>query len=158
MYFDPANKSRLKPGSSDDGRNPPMYRIFLDANVLFTAAHNTDGKAAFLFEVRTPGTWTLLASAHAIEEARRNISAKYPQREARLKTLVGRLTHVTQPGPSPVSICLPEKDQPIFLAARAAKATHLLTGDLKHFGPAMNKPHFSDGIVIQTVAEFLASL
>lgn len=54
-------------------------------------------------------------------------------------------------------VCL-KKDQPIFLAGRAAKATHLLTGDLKHFGPAMNKPHLSDGIVIQTVAEFLSSL
>jgi hypothetical protein len=134
-----------------------MYRLFLDANVLFMAAHNPEGKAAFLFDAPAPGDWTLIASAHAIEEARRNISSKYPQCEARLKTLLGRLTHVGQPGPSPISIRLPEKDQPIFLAARAARATHLLTGDLKHFGPAMDKPHLSDGIVIQTVAEFLAS-
>ncbi len=26
------------------------------------------------------------------------------------------------------------KDEPIFLAALLAQATHLLTGDLKHFG------------------------
>jgi hypothetical protein len=134
-----------------------MYRLFLDANVLFTAAHNPEGKAAFLFDGPGHGAWVLIASAHAIEEARRNITAKYPHCEARLNSLLRRLTLVAQPGPSPISIRLPEKDQPIFLAARAARATHLLTGDLKHFGPAMNKPYLSDGIVIQTVAEFLSS-
>lgn len=134
-----------------------MYRLFLDANVLFTAAHNPEGKAAFLFNAPRRA-WDLIASAHAIEEARRNITVKYPHCEARLDTLLLRLTLAAQPRPSPISIRLPEKDQPIFLAGRAAKATHLLTGDLKHFGPAMNKPHLSDGIVIQTVAEFLSSL
>jgi hypothetical protein len=134
-----------------------VYRLFLDANVLFTAAHNPEGKAAFLFETPGHGAWDLIASAHAVEEARRNITAKYPDCEARLNTLLRQLTLVAQPRPSPISIRLPEKDQPIFLAARAAKATHLLTGDLKHFGAAMNKPHLSDGIVIP-VAEFLLSL
>jgi hypothetical protein len=135
-----------------------VYRLFLDANELFTAAHNPDGKAAFLFDAPGQSAWILLASAHAIEEAQRNITAKYPHCEARLKTLVRGLTRVAQPGPSPIPIRLPEKDEPIFLAARAARATHLLTGDLKHFGAAMNKPHLSNGIVIQTVADFLASL
>jgi hypothetical protein len=135
-----------------------VFRLFLDANVLFTAAHDSKGKAAFLFEPPGHSAWVLIASAHAVEEARRNITAKYPHCEARLKSLLGRLTLVAQPGPSTMSIRLPEKDQPIFLAARAARATHLLTGDLKHFGPAMNKPQLSDGILIQTVAEFLASL
>jgi len=85
-------------------------------------------------------------------------SPNTPNCEARLNTLLKQLTLVAQPVPSPISIRLPDKDQPIFLAARAAKASHLLTGDLKHFGPAVNKPHLSDGIVIQTVAEFLSSL
>lgn len=135
-----------------------MYRLFLDANVLFTAAHNPEGKASFLFDAPGHGAWELIASAHAIEEARRNIIAKFPRCEARLNALLKRLTLVAQPGLSPISVRLPEKDQAIFLAARAAKATHLLTGDLKHFGPAMNKPHLADGPVIQTVAEFLSSL
>jgi hypothetical protein len=135
-----------------------VYRLFLDANVLFTAAHNPEGKAAFLFDPPGHGSWGLLSSAYAIEEARRNIAAKYPHCEARLNTLLNRLILVAQPRPTPISIRLPEKDQPIFLAARAAKATHLLTGDLKYFGLAMNKPLLSDGIVIQTVAEFLSSL
>jgi hypothetical protein len=63
-----------------------VYRLFLDANVLFTAAHNPEGKAAFLSDASGHGSWGLLASACAIEEARRNIVAKYPHCEARLNT------------------------------------------------------------------------
>src|SRR5207302_441362 len=117
-----------------------MYRLFLDANVLFTAAHNPDGKAAFLFGPPGHGVWWLLiASGHTVEEARRNVTVKYPHCEVRLAELVQRVTIVAQPAASPLPILLPEKDQPVFLAARAAKATHLLTGDLRHFGPAMNR-------------------
>ncbi len=32
---------------------------------------------------------------------------------------------------------------------------HLLTGDMKDFGHHMNNPNKSEGILIQTVAEFL---
>ena len=34
---------------------------------------------------------------------------------------------------------LPLKDRPILVAAIAAQATHLLTGDFKHFGPLYGK-------------------
>jgi hypothetical protein len=134
-----------------------VTRLFLDANVLFTAAHNPQGKAAFLFDA--PGTrqWTLVSSAYAIEEARRNIAAKFPHCEARFVELTGQLAIVPQPGESSCPIALPAKDQPIFLAARAANATHLLTGDLRDFGPHMNRPGGSGGILIQTVADFLES-
>ena len=47
------------------------------------------------------------------------------------------------------------KDRPIFQAALACRATHLLTGDLKHFGRFMNRPETTLGVRIQTVAEFL---
>jgi len=35
----------------------------------------------------------------------------------------------------PQGISLPEKDVPILLAAIEARCTHLLTGDVRHFGP-----------------------
>jgi hypothetical protein len=35
----------------------------------------------------------------------------------------------------PEGLVLPPDDQVIFLAAMAARATHLLTGDRIHFGP-----------------------
>ena len=133
-----------------------MHRIFLDANVLFTAAHNPDGKAASLFDALDLKRPELLSSAFAITEARRNIAAKYPQCVTRLELLLAGLAEVAQPAPVAIGIALPEKDRPIYLAALACRATHLLTGDRQHFGPHMNRPRTTGGIVIQTVAEYLA--
>ena len=135
-----------------------MHRLFLGANVLFTAAHNPEGKAAYLFDALNLKRWRLLSSAYAIEETRRNIAIKYPRCAARLEALIGRLVEVGQPAPVRTAVSLPEKDQPIYLAALSAQATHLLTGDQRHFGAHMNQPRATGGIVIQTVAEFLASL
>lgn len=135
-----------------------MDKLFLDANVLFTAAHNPGGKATFLFDELGARRWTLVSGRFAIEEARRNIAAKYPQCQDRLMQLAERVIEAAQPAPREVPIDLPAKDQPIFLAAQAAGATHLLTGDLKHFGPHMNRPEKSGGVVIQTVADYLAGL
>lgn len=133
-----------------------MHRLFLDANVLFTAAHNPDGKAALLFDVLDLKRWELLSSAFAIAEAQRNIVVKYPPCAARLETLIAKLTVVGQPAPVAIGISLPEKDRPIYVAALACRATHLLTGDRQHFGRHMNRPQATGGIIIQTVAEYLA--
>jgi hypothetical protein len=38
-----------------------------------------------------------------------------------------------------VEITLPDKDLPILWAAMAARATHLITGDVRHFGPYFGK-------------------
>lgn len=138
-----------------------MHRLFLDANVLFTAAHRPNGKAAFLFEAQADAgassPWTLVSSAYAIEEARRNIEIKAPDALARLAKLVGTLTIAAQPSIPDATIRLPDMDVPIWSAAHACGATHLLTVDVEDFGRWMNRPSATGGIVIQTVAEFLAS-
>ena len=43
---------------------------------------------------------------------------------------------------------LAKKDRPIFQAASAWEATHPLTGDLKDFGPCMNRPEETFGILV----------
>jgi hypothetical protein len=53
---------------------------------------------------------------------------------------------------------LPAKDAPIFVAAVQCRATHLLTADIKHFGPLMNNPDLCGGMIIETVALFLDAL
>jgi uncharacterized protein len=131
-------------------------RLFLDANVLFTAAHNPGGKAAFLFESLNQKAWQVLASEYVLEEARRNIAMKYPHCMGMLDEQAGRLILVVQPSPVELPIRLPEKDQPVLLAALAARASHLLTGDLQHFGPHMNRSATTAGLLIQTVADYLA--
>jgi predicted nucleic acid-binding protein len=50
--------------------------LFLDANVLFTAAHNPNGKAALVIELQAKASWTIVTSAYAREEAQRNIRIK----------------------------------------------------------------------------------
>jgi hypothetical protein len=135
-----------------------MHVLFLDAKVLFTAAHNPAGKAAFLFDAADRGRRRLVSNDHAVAEARRNIGIKYPESVARLDILIRALAIVRQPPSGASELDLPEKDQPIYEAARAGRATHLLTGDLRHFGRFMNKPEITGGIVIQTVADYLRGL
>jgi hypothetical protein len=43
----------------------------------------------------------------------------------------------------------------LFTAARKAKV--LLTGDLRDFGFLMNAPELADGLLIQTVVDFLVA-
>lgn len=59
---------------------PRLVRVFLDDNVLFTAAHNPNGKVAFLISLGSSGLLQLATSACAQEEARRNLEWKYPGR------------------------------------------------------------------------------
>jgi uncharacterized protein len=132
---------------------PP--RIFLDANVLFTAAHNPSGKAALIVELGVQGQWQTLTSTLAVEEARRNLDIKFPDYLPRLESILSKVRIVSSvPGPT-CPIDLPEKDQPIFLAVVKCRAAHLLTGDVRHFGPFLNDPSRTAGVLIMTVADFL---
>lgn len=132
-------------------------RLFLDANVLFTAAHNPQGKAALVIELGQAGLWQLVSSAYAVEEARRNIARKYPDSLERLNALTHELRLVSGGQGRAYPEGLPQKDVPIYRAAHAAKADVLLTGDLRDFGFLMNDRQKADGLLIQTVADFLAA-
>ena len=133
-------------------------RIFLDANILFTASHNPEGKAAFVIELGNAGHFQMFTSDYACEEALRNLSTRYPECLTRFERLTDMLKIVRARPTAAVPEGLAEKDTAIFQAAAACRATHLLTGDLRHFGPFMNRPERTFSIRIQTVAEFLESL
>ena len=51
------------------------------------------------------------------------------------------------------TVVLPDKDQPILIAALDARATHLLTGDLQHFGPYYG--HTVEGVLILPPGQYL---
>lgn len=135
-------------------------RLFLDANILFTAAHNPKGKSALILELGQEGLWQLVTSAYALEEARRNIAIKFPacapQLEAQAQTLRIVPDH---PGLNCPGLNCPDglvdKDCPIYRAALASKSDVLLTGDIRDFGFLMNDRAKAEGMLIQTVAEFL---
>lgn len=118
-------------------------RLFLDANVLFSAAHSGTGRAHALVQLAEAGYCTLLSSAHALEEATRNL-----QRKAR--DFEERLAHVTQQteivAEAPHGVVgwaagsgVSMKDAPILAAAVHAAAEYLVTGDQRDFGPLFGR-------------------
>jgi len=130
--------------------------LFLDANILFTAAHNPTGKAALVLELGTLRHWRMVTSTLAVEEASRNLAAKYPAARSRLEILLRHITVLPSATGGDCPIDLPAKDRPIFLTALRCGATHLLTGDMRHFSPFMNDASQTAGIRITTVAAFLS--
>jgi predicted nucleic acid-binding protein len=133
-------------------------RVFLDANILFTAAVSPDGKSAYLINNARKAEIDIVTCTLAIEEADRNLQAKFPGKTARLSGLLTRISILPTAVSGDCPIRLPDKDIPIFLSALAGGATHLLTGDFKDFGPFMNKPGRTGKIVIQSVGDFLRSI
>ncbi len=112
-----------------------MDRLFLDANVLFSAAYRP---GAGLLQLWKLDRAVLCSSRYALEEARINLDEA--EQRARL-TKLSEAVHFFDPAQrqSPRGISLPEKDMPILLAAIGARATHLLTGDIRHFGQCFGK-------------------
>jgi uncharacterized protein len=108
--------------------------VFLDANILFSAAYRSDAGLKRLWKL--PGA-RLITSAYAVEEARRNLGC--PEQREDLEGLLDSVEVVTTALPAEhllySTLKLPEQDQPILLAAIGAGATHLLTGAFRHFGP-----------------------
>jgi len=133
-------------------------RLFFDANILFTAAHNPKGKARLVIELGKQGYWQLFSSPYALEEAHRNLARKFPQTLEYLALLHKDIRLIEHRVGLDYPEGLAQKDRPIFQAALACRATHLLTGDLRDFGPFMNQSDNTFGICIQTVASFLSSL
>src|SRR5882757_1309810 len=104
-----------------------MDRLFLDANILFFAAYRSEAGLLQLWKVSDV---ILCSSRYALEEARINIADD--DQRLRLASL-SETVHLFEADQQdrPRGISLPEKDIPIILAAIEARATHLLTGDIR---------------------------
>jgi len=126
-------------------------RLFLDANILFSAAYRPDAGLIRLWRMRGV---TLCSSHYAVEEARINLGDE--KQWERLRRLSERL-ELFDPAVQrlPVEIRLPEKDVPILLAAMEARASHLLTGDVRHFGVYFGKK--ISGIMVLPPGDYLKS-
>ena len=128
-----------------------MDRLFLDANVLFSAAYRADAGLLRLWKLKNV---VLCSSRYALEEARANLGE-----EDQLKRLtrLSESLHLFEATGSelPSGISLPEKDRPILLAAIEAGANYLLTGDIRHFGAYLGRR--VAGIAIMLPADYLRS-
>ena len=115
-----------------------MDRIFLDANVLFSAAYLELSGLARLWALEDD---ELLTSAYGVEETRRNLAIDRTEALPRLERLTAAISLVDAPRSLklPANIRLDQKDQPIWLAAIHGKADYLLTGDARHFDHLFGK-------------------
>ena len=116
-------------------------RIFLDANILFSAA-KSDGAMRELLRLLLTGGHECLVDDYVVDEARRNLHAKGPETLAVLDALLASLK--IAPGQAPgksgkETDWLPEKDRPVLAAAIRLRCDALVTGDRTHFGMGYGK-------------------
>lgn len=111
-------------------------RVFLDANVLFSAAKTRGAVHALLVRMVGAGH-VLCADAYVVAEARRNVEAKGSDALKALDILLEdvelaafRSQHLSDAN----AALLPEKDRPVLAAAITLRCNALLTGDRTHFG------------------------
>lgn len=111
-------------------------RVFLDANILFSAA-KSDGAVRELLHLLLAHGHDCRVDEYVVIEARRNLVAKEPSALIQLDTLLKRL-HVSPaqaPGPELRLVnWLPEKDRAVLAAAIRLRCDALVTGDHTHFG------------------------
>ena len=128
-----------------------MDRLFLDANILFSAAYRANAGLQKFWKLKDV---ELCSSHYALEEARINLRDQ--EQRGRLTDLEKSIKLFDPVARAlPDGITLAEKDIPILLAAIAARATHLITGDLRDFGRLFGKR--VEGALILTPANYLKS-
>ena len=129
-----------------------MDRLFLDANVLFSAAYRERTGLLRLWELSDTLVFT---SRYAAAEARRNLATQEQQK--RLDSILERTELTAEGDPRTIDDeeLLPKKDRPILRAAVLGKATHLITGDLAHFGRFFGER--LQGVMVMPPADYLAS-
>ena len=126
-------------------------RLFLDANILFSAAISPKGRCQSFWDFAEQGYCNLLTSPHALLETERNLLAKYPNQldyfNANLRPF---LTVVKEASATRIKwaivLGLPLKDAPILATAVESQADFLVTGDRQHFAFLYGKT--IEGIVI----------
>lgn len=134
-------------------------RIFLDANILFSAAKTDGAMRRLLAELNADGH-SLVADIYVCAEAQRNIAAKATTGAIDyLQALLSRIeirTVQSTAAPDATIDWLPAKDRPVLLAAIATTCDVLITGDRTHFGAGYGKSF--DGVIVYAPAQLAQAL
>jgi predicted nucleic acid-binding protein len=129
-----------------------MDRLFLDANVLFSAAYRANAGLLQFWKLKNVA---LCSSRYALEEARINLTEDVQKH--RLDKLASAIDFFDSiPRGLPRDVVVPDKDLPILLAAIAARSTHLITGDVHHFGRYFGKT--IEGMLVLSPADYLRKI
>jgi predicted nucleic acid-binding protein len=111
-------------------------KIFLDANILFSAANYTSKTKELLIGASRYAD--LVTSFHTHEEAYRNLSLKTPAHVLGLENLQ-EYVKIVNAFYNPGIKNLPEHDVPVLAGAIGSKCTFLWTSDKRHFGKLYGK-------------------
>lgn len=134
-------------------------RIFLDANILFSAAKSNGAVRQLLHDLHAEGH-VLAADTYVATEAHRNIAAKStPDAVAYLQALLSQIEVGAvryNANTDSVADWLPEKDRPVLLAAIACHCDVLVTGDRTHFGPGYGQVF--GGVTVVSPAQLALTL
>jgi predicted nucleic acid-binding protein len=135
-------------------------KLFLDANVIFTAAYSAKGLSRGLFRLAAAGKCSLCTSAFAHEEAVRNIHNKAPEKLADLTVLMKQVDIIPEPHPKWVTwaavLPLVRKDAPVLAAALQGKVDIFVTGDRRDFGHLFGR--VLEGVKVLTPADALEAV
>jgi putative PIN family toxin of toxin-antitoxin system len=115
-----------------------MTRVFLDANVLFSAAYSATGASREILRRALRHEIDIVVSRYVLKETRRNLEHKAPQAVDAFKELISLLSVEMEADPSPSKLqaaasYINLKDAPIIAAAVNAEADYLVTLDRRHF-------------------------
>lgn len=124
-------------------------RLFLDSNILFSAAHRQPNRFLRLWSL--PGVEVVTCS-YCIGEVTRNL--QQPAQMSAFRSLLSA-TVVVADCPEqlvPKTIMLPAKDLPVLASAIHCGADILLTGDRNHFSRFFG--HREAGVLIESPQMF----
>jgi hypothetical protein len=128
-----------------------MERTFLDANVMFLASYRERAALTILWQL--PDV-RLLTSTYILQEIWHNVAeAGQRVRLASLITAMELVAELAENEPLAKSSGLPAKDVPVLHAAISGRATHLVTADVRHFGPLLGTT--IGGVLVQLPADYL---
>ena len=117
-------------------------RIFLDANILFSAA-KSDGAVRELLRLTMAAGHECWIDPYVEAEARRNLEVKAPKSVIALEGLLAECHSApfrpATPEIDKALVALPEKDRPVLAAAIRLECDVLVTGDRMHFGALFGK-------------------
>lgn len=120
-------------------------KIFLDANILFSAAKQDSAMSRFVKYLIQ--NHTVITSDYAQQEAYRNIVAKREEWQLGYKQIL-KLIEVVSGVDRQMQVEIADKDRPILATAIAQKCDYLITGDKRDFGHLFG--HVVDDVKIAT--------
>jgi len=134
-------------------------RVFLDANILFSAAW-TDGAVSKLLQLTRAARHECWVDAYVEGEARRNLLAKSP---AAVRSLDAFLDHCRRAPFQPLNAevearlgMLPPDDRLVLGAAIRLRCDALVTGDKRDFAPVLGRT--VQGVTVYSPASFYVAV